>query len=105
MPRAACRLSTSVSILVGLKTGLPSGLSLLLGKLGLNLGGTEKAEKGLTGGPKEKGVDVEKGMPLGDGAVLAGLGHTPHDRRVPNRNVAEKQNIDRFMQDPHAEDA
>ncbi len=88
-----------------MKTGIPSGLQSLLGKIGINLGpGGEKADgklaqKGLTAQTKEaKGL--EKGAVLGDGKVLAGLGHNPHDKRTGERNLVEQANIDRFLQDP-----
>lgn len=102
-PLADSQLTSLCSVVV--KTGIPSGLQSLLGKLGLNVGqGAEKADgklaqKGLTGQTKEaKGL--EKGAVIGDGKVLAGLGHTPHDKRTGERNLVEQANIDRFLQDP-----
>jgi hypothetical protein len=95
------------------KTGLPSGLTALLGKLGIGVGQpgqtgkpgeTKVAEKGLqAGGPKDPKAEpgVEKGTALGDGALLAGLGHNVQDKKTALRNIAEQANIDRFLQDPH----
>lgn len=85
--------------------GLPPGLASLLGKLGLatppggQKGETKVAKDALHGGPQTKGL--EKGTPLADGVLLAGLGHTPEDRHAAQRNVVEQSNIDRFLQDPN----
>ncbi|MCK6546753.1 hypothetical protein L6R52_12960 [Myxococcota bacterium] len=88
-----------------MKTGLPSGLSGLLGKLGANLTKVGEAKvdaKGLAAGEGKdaKGATgPEKGAALGDGTVLAGLGFNSEDRANALKNPAEKAAIDRFMQD------
>lgn len=86
-----------------MKTSFPTGLQALLGKLGIptpHKPGEVKADaKGLHAEGKDaKGP--EKGSLLGDGTVLAGLGFNGEDKKGAAKNVVEKANIDRFMQDP-----
>jgi hypothetical protein len=87
-----------------MKTGLPTGLTGLLGKLGANLTKVGEAKvdaKGLAAEGKDaKGAaGPEKGAALGDGTLLAGLGFNSEDRANALKNPAEKAAIDRFMQD------
>lgn len=89
-----------------MRTGLPNGLQALLGKLGITLqkaGEAKVAEHALKGGDAKEAKAPEKGKELGDGTLLTGIGFNSEDRRTAMKNVAEKQNIDRFMQDPGAD--
>lgn len=80
------------------------GLGALLGRLLGKPGGGEvegKASglKTADGGEGEK-PGLAKGSLLGeDGALLAGLGYNPADKRTGLKNVAEKENLARFLQE------
>lgn len=84
---------------------VPQGLAGLLGKLihageaGQAKHGEAVSKKGLEG---HHGKD-EKGRVLVDERVLAGLGYNGADKTGTRKNVAEKENLARFLQDPNAE--
>lgn len=83
-----------------MRTGIPNGLTQLLGRLGL--GGkpeTKATENALTARAPDKSAGLLKGTALANGAVLAGLGHNPDDKHTGTRNRAERENINRFMQE------
>jgi hypothetical protein len=60
--------------------------------------GGQAVEKSALQGKDQKAA--EKGAALGDeAALLAGLGYNPADKQALQKNVAEKANIERFMQE------
>jgi hypothetical protein len=81
------------------RVNLPPGLTSLLGKLVSKEGAAaENPKEGLA----QKGLDsvqTHKGAPLIDERVLAGLGFNAKDNSAEH-NLAEKANIERFLQDP-----
>ena len=86
-----------------MRVPLPSGLSGLLGKLGMATqpkGGEGVAKKGLEG---QQPGGLQKGQAIGDGKVLAGLGFNGADKTGSRKNVAEKENVARFLKDPGEE--
>lgn len=82
--------------------GLPPGLGALLGKLGIVRPGEsaktpQVAAKGLEGQP---GEEKTKGAAIGpDGTALSGLGYNVEDKQTLRKNVAERENIARFLRE------
>lgn len=64
--------------------------------------------KGLVGqaagaaqGPLQQGPEaLKKGLPIGDGTVLTGVGFNGQDRTAVHKNVHEKESVARFLKDP-----
>lgn len=86
------------------KTGFQAGLRALFGKLGIPLGkaagGAEAAKAALQAKETKDAKGPQKGRSLADGELIAGMGFSPEDKTTAQKNLAEKANIDRFMQDP-----
>lgn len=84
-----------------------AGLAQLLGKVLAKPEGKVDA-KGLVGqaagaaqGPLQQGPEgLKKGMPIGDGTVLTGVGFNGQDRTAAHKNVHEKESVARFLKDP-----
>lgn len=60
-----------------------------------------KGETGVAQGAQkqEKAEGPKKGAPIADG-VLAGVGYSEQDKSGVQKNVAEKENVARFLRDP-----
>jgi hypothetical protein len=83
-------------------TGLPNGIQALLQRLGINVGHDQPAQKTAESALKGEAKDhhTEKGSVMGDEAMLlAGVGFNVEDRQSVVKNVAEKANVERFMQE------
>jgi hypothetical protein len=89
---------------------LQGGLAGLIGKL---VGKPESAEAGkgdaqaAVGGLVQQvaqnlagATQAQRGIPLGDGKVLAGLGYSGKDKQTSDKNVTERENIQRFVREP-----
>lgn len=83
------------------------GLAQLLVKvLGKPDAGGKVDGKGLAGQPapaqgQQQGPEgPKKGLPIGDGTVLTGVGFNAQDRTGAQKNVHEKETVARFLKDP-----
>lgn len=82
------------------KTGIQVGIQAFLAKIGLGKTSTDTGQVDAKALHAKEAKGHEKGQALGDGALLAGIGFNPEDKQASTKNLAEKANIDRFMQDP-----
>jgi hypothetical protein len=92
------------------RTGLTSGLQALLNMFGLKIGQNahpdhgQAVDKSALRGEGKDGKLPEKGSLLGeDGQLLSGLGYNPTDKQAAAKNVAERANVERFMQEVNPE--
>lgn len=99
-------------MLVSVAMQVGGGLGALLQMLGLAQKGAEGAEgkPGAEGQAEAKGLVAQgkEGLPKGaqlgpDGEVLAGLGYNGADKETGEKNVNEKQNVERFLKDTTVE--
>jgi hypothetical protein len=92
----AIQLQGGLAGLIGKLVGKPEAAEASKGDAQAAVGGlVQQVAQNLAGA-----AQAQRGIPLGDGKVLAGLGYSGKDKQTSEKNVAERENIQRFVREP-----